>query len=635
MVPRSMSLRSLPRRVVEIFSAVLVAIIAASSAGAVVPPKMNHAEAVAGLVETVRPQSAQFRINIGGGGGGIGVGGGGRRFGGARMPGSRVKPLRVRPSGAARTRGPAAASAAASARIKPPRVRVVVPPRGRPGGNVVGSAGKGPPRPPRAGKEHTRPDGYPRCPRPPVIVTLPPTRVPPRVIVTEEPPRWRPGTRIVRTPPLRAVPPVMLLPPLLVPPSPPPAHVATPPAATPPTGPQIAPLPESGDIWPNELVVFVDTAAQPAGTDLAIAQTHNLQRVSFEDIALAGQRLVLYRISDGRTVPAVVQALAGDGRVALVAPNYRYVTSGETKRDGVVGGRVEPASAAVGAGASALQYALAKLRIPEARATATGRDVTIAVIDSGIDGDHPALAGALTAQADFTDGRGEAVDAHGTAIAGVIRAKGEVEGVAPAARVVAARAFFRTKGEAKAQSSTYMIARAIYWALAQEARVLNMSFAGPKDAAVAKAVGDALGRGVVLVAAAGNNGDRAPPAFPAAYPGVIAVTAIDTADRLYDKANRGTYVALAAPGVDVLVVTPKAGYGFDQGTSIAAAHVSGVIALMIERQPTLVGDEVRRILAEHAVDLGEPGRDQLYGAGRVDAYAAIGAIRSALATKAR
>ncbi|MEZ5842835.1 MAG: S8 family serine peptidase [Hyphomicrobiaceae bacterium] len=572
-----------------------------------------------------RPETVQFRIRIGGGG--INLGGGGRfgrvgRGGGRIGRAPRLRAPRIRPSATVRVPRRAAQGTSTTVSRRRQRVRIVHP-RRRGGGQVTVSVGGGT-NVPGVGHRPRRPGGYPpRRPRRPIIVVAPPVTVPPAIVSTSRPPRWRPGTRIGRRTP-RIAPPLAIVPPVVLPPV-----VARPPAAPPPAVAALAP----DDIWPNEVVVFVDTTASSPGSDLAVAQTHNLARVSFEDIPLAGQRLVLYRIPDGRSVSDVVQALTGDQRVALVAPNFRYATAGDARSGAVVGARVEPASAGAAAAASPLQYALAKLRVPEARAVATGRNVTVAVIDTAIDGAHPALAGAVGTSADFTDGRGTSADAHGTAIAGIIGARGDLQGVAPGARIAAARAFFRASGAGKAESSSYMITRAIYWALGHEARVLNMSFAGPKDPSVAKAVGDALGRGAVVVAAAGNNGAKAPPAYPAAYPGVIAVTAIDTADKLYDAANRGTYVSLAAPGVNVLVAAPKASYGFDEGTSIAAAHVSGVIALMIERQPTLNTDDVRRILAESAIDLGEPGRDMQFGAGRVDAMAAIGAIRSALAIK--
>jgi subtilisin family serine protease len=130
-------------------------------------------------------------------------------------------------------------------------------------------------------------------------------------------------------------------------------------------------------------------------------------------------------------------------------------------------------------------------------------------------------------------------------------------------------------------------------------------------------------KGLVLVAAAGNDGPRAAPEYPAAYPEVIAVTATDVDDHLLNVANHGSYVAVAAPGVDIFVAAPNGGYDFTTGTSVATAHVSGLVALLIERNPKLTPDAIQAILMQTAKDLGPKGRDDEFGAGLVDAYDAL------------
>ncbi|MBN9276198.1 MAG: S8 family serine peptidase, partial [Hyphomicrobium sp.] len=133
-------------------------------------------------------------------------------------------------------------------------------------------------------------------------------------------------------------------------------------------------------------------------------------------------------------------------------------------------------------------------------------------------------------------------------------------------------------------------------------------------------------RNVILVAAAGNGGPKAAPAYPAAYSGVIAVTAHDSAGRLYTYANHGTYISVAAPGVDILVPALRNGHMFMSGTSMAAAYVSGIMALMLERAPHLRPEDAMRVLSETAQDVGESGRDESFGAGRVQARAALDAL---------
>jgi subtilisin family serine protease len=150
-----------------------------------------------------------------------------------------------------------------------------------------------------------------------------------------------------------------------------------------------------------------------------------------------------------------------------------------------------------------------------------------------------------------------------------------------------------------------------------------MSFAGPHDPAIQRLLAAARAKGVVLIAAAGNAGPSSPPLFPAADPNVIAVTATDSEDRLFSASNRGRHIAIAAPGVDILVPAPGASYQIQSGTSFAAAHVSGVAALLLERRPDLTPDAVRKILISTARDLGPRGRDDQFGAGLADAFNAI------------
>ena len=153
-----------------------------------------------------------------------------------------------------------------------------------------------------------------------------------------------------------------------------------------------------------------------------------------------------------------------------------------------------------------------------------------------------------------------------------------------------------------------------------------MSFTGPNDSLLEESVKAAGAKGAIIIAAAGNGGPQAPPAYPAAYPGVIAVTAIDVADRLYPLANRGNYISVAAPGVDVLAPSGNHAHQIVSGTSYAAAHVSGIVALMIERYPTLDAEAARVALTAAAIDLGPPGPDDQFGAGAVNAFTALRAV---------
>jgi subtilisin family serine protease len=126
-----------------------------------------------------------------------------------------------------------------------------------------------------------------------------------------------------------------------------------------------------------------------------------------------------------------------------------------------------------------------------------------------------------------------------------------------------------------------------------------------------------------MVAAAGNAGPKSPPLYPAANPNVIAVSATDAKDQLLSASNRGSYVAIAAPGADIFLPAPVGKYQMTSGTSFSAAYISASAALMLERNPALKPGEIRAVLAKTARDLGSPGRDDMFGAGEADAYAAV------------
>jgi subtilisin family serine protease len=153
---------------------------------------------------------------------------------------------------------------------------------------------------------------------------------------------------------------------------------------------------------------------------------------------------------------------------------------------------------------------------------------------------------------------------------------------------------------------------------------MNMSFTGPMDPLLERIVKAAAGKGVIFIAAAGNNGPKGAPLYPAAYPQVIAVTATDDKDRLYGKANRGDYISIAAPGVDIIAPALKGSYQLSSGTSMAAAHVSGVVALLLERDGKLDWSKARDILSSSARKPDGSSGGKAFGAGILDAAGALG-----------
>ncbi len=334
-----------------------------------------------------------------------------------------------------------------------------------------------------------------------------------------------------------------------------------------------------------------------------------LTSIESQQIALTGSTFHRWRIPAGRTVPEIIRAIETEAGTGTAQPNYRFTLAQQRGQD--AGAQPE------------MQYAPAKLNVPQAHRLATGQRVLIAVIDSGIDTSHPEIDGFVAASFDALNSK-EPPHSHGTAMAGAIVAHANLTGIAPAARILAVRAFGAKN--IGAEGTTLTLLRALDWAVANGARVINMSFTGPSDPELALALAAARKKGIVLVAAAGNAGAKSPPLFPASDVNVIAVTAVDAEDRLFKLANRGKHIAVAAPGVDVLAPAPKRSYQISTGTSIAAAQVSGIAALLLERKADLTPDALRKILVSTASDLGPKGRDEQFGAGLADAFRAIQAI---------
>jgi subtilisin family serine protease len=369
------------------------------------------------------------------------------------------------------------------------------------------------------------------------------------------------------------------------------------------TPPSVATV--NGNFVPDEVLVrFTTSASQQA--IVSFAQDQRLALLGIHRLPAINTVMYRFRITDRRQVPAVVGTVRGDARVAAVQPNYLY-----TLQD------AGPAHTSTG---DAMQYLVSKLHLPQAHDLATGERVLVAVIDSGIDGAHAELQGVVAGRFDTFTGN-LAPHKHGTAMASAIAAHGRLLGVAPAAHILAVRAF--DDAPAGAHATTTRVLDGLQWISNSGARVVNMSFSGPADSSVHDMIASIRRKGVVLVAAAGNDGPRAPAAYPAAYPEVIAVTATDADDKLLNVANHGSYVAVAAPGVDIFVAAPGGGYDFTTGTSVATAHVSGLAALLIARNPGLTPASVQSILMRTAKDLGPQGRDDEFGAGLVDAYEAL------------
>lgn len=378
---------------------------------------------------------------------------------------------------------------------------------------------------------------------------------------------------------------------------PPPRQTAQRPSGAPPAG--------ETRLVPDEVVIELSNAVT-AQQITALQNRFRLERIESHRFALSDTTFYRWRIPDSRSVPAVIRSLEQDNLVASAQPNYLYsLQQNETQQQTET---------------EAAQYSLAKLQLPQAHQLAKGDNVRVAVIDSAIDLDSPELAGSIAGSFDTLKSPHKA-HAHGTSIAGVIAAHGQLTGVAPGAKILAVRAF-DPEGDG-AQGSTFNVLKGLDWAMQNKARIINMSFAGPADPVLHRALQAANKQGIVLIAAAGNAGAKSPPLYPAANPEVIAVSATDVEDKLLEQSNRGQQIALAAPGKDILVALPDGGVKVSSGTSYSAAEVSGVAALLIQRNQNLTPTALRRLLEKTAKDLGPKGRDSLFGYGLVNAFDAL------------
>ncbi|GAA3452219.1 S8 family serine peptidase [Dactylosporangium matsuzakiense] len=283
---------------------------------------------------------------------------------------------------------------------------------------------------------------------------------------------------------------------------------------------------------------------------------------------------------------------------------------------------------------------IARLGLERAWELSTGAGVTVAVVDSGVDGDQPKLRGALAAGYDYVGsqtppgwqriagGLGDCGDngaSHGTAVAALIAARpsddDRVIGVAPAATIAPVRFV-----DGIDNAAPEMLANAIRTG-ADMGQVLNLSFAVPVDRQpIRDAVQYALSRNVVVVAAAGNESSNGTEKFyPAAYPGVLAVAALKQDGTALAQSNRGDWVGIAAPGEALTAPVSGGGYAGVSGTSFATALVSGTAALVRSRYPAMPAAEVVNRLTSTAVPLGATHDDRV-GAGIIDPFAALTAL---------
>lgn len=262
-------------------------------------------------------------------------------------------------------------------------------------------------------------------------------------------------------------------------------------------------------------------------------------------------------------------------------------------------------------------------------ARGAGSGLRIGLVDGGVAA-HPSLG--PVEQRGFAPG-GLKVSAHGTAVASLMVGRGRgFRGAAPGARLLVADVY----GGSPTGGSAAIIAQALAWMARSQVPVINVSLVGPPNRTLQAAVAALTARGHLVVAAVGNDGPAAPPLYPAAYPGVVAVTGVDGRRRALPEAGRGGHVDFAAPGADMAAASSQGGYVALRGTSFAAPLVAGRLALELARPDKAAAARAMASLSRQATDLGSRGPDPTYGKGLVafdlrTSPMAVGAGRALLA----
>ncbi|WP_030225262.1 type VII secretion-associated serine protease mycosin [Streptomyces sp. NRRL WC-3626] len=302
-----------------------------------------------------------------------------------------------------------------------------------------------------------------------------------------------------------------------------------------------------------------------------------------------------------------------------------------------------PATEAHADGIRARQWALEAMHTTEAWQTTKGAGVTVAVLDTGVEADHPDLDGNVLTGTDlvgFGASEGDRAWArHGTAMAGIIAGHGHgagnadgVMGIAPEAKILPVRVILEDGDDARAKARRTRgnaLADGIRWATDHGADVINLSLGDDSASAHPESGEDqaiqyALRKGVTVVASAGNGGEKGDHvSYPAAYPGVIAATAVDRYGTRAPFSTRRWYATVSAPGVDVIIADPDHKYYEGWGTSAAAAFVSGAVALIKAAHPDLTPAQVKDLLKDTARNAPADGRDDSRGFGFIDPAAAI------------
>jgi len=319
-------------------------------------------------------------------------------------------------------------------------------------------------------------------------------------------------------------------------------------------------------------------------TTTQIGSEYNLQKLSEWPMTEVGIHCAVYLVPSGLSLEKTIDRLAKDKRIDIVQKIHQFQTKAHNYNDPYY----------------KLQSNMHAMQIGQAHGIATGRNVTIAMIDTGVDITHPDLNGQIGFNKNFASGISSSfsTDMHGTAIAGILVARTNNEtgviGVAPNAKLIALKACWPNHTASfDATCNSFTLALAVNTAIKLGVDILNMSLSGPQDPLLEILLNKAVEKGMIVVAADPDPGSsKDSERFPASLKNVISVQTL----RMFDSNKKSQNQSINAPGENILTTLPHGTYDFISGSSISAAHVSGIVALMLELKPGLTLDESRKIL---------------------------------------
>lgn len=327
-------------------------------------------------------------------------------------------------------------------------------------------------------------------------------------------------------------------------------------------------------------------ALSPAEDALRQAQGRGFEIVRRRALEGLGAEVVILRAPQGMSTRRALRDLRRDDPQGTYDFNHLYFESGETD------GAAVPATEAATLGVSAAP-------------------ARVGLIDGGIDTSHPAFQRTSVRQHGCD---AQVPTAHGTAVASLlVGSAGEFHGAAPDAQLYSADVYC---GQASG-GAVDAVVDAFAWMSRERVPVINVSLVGPANRILEGVVRAVAARGHLIVAAVGNDGPGAPPLYPAAYPAVIGVTAVDARNRVLVEACRGSHVAFAAPGSDMSAATLEQSFAVVRGTSFAAPIVAGLLAAHVTDPDSEQASSAIALLVSRALDLGSKGRDRIYGNGLV------------------